>query len=91
MQRLTVWIRPLGSRYLVNVEGRENANWLLSQLTRYFIFRSAEPIRQDMDSSFCTFYVAYDSRLPVHRFRRLLDAIPEVKLESEEETQEAPL
>lgn len=83
MQRFTVSIRSLGSRYLVNVEGRENANWLLSQLSRQFVFRSAEPIREDRESLFCTFDVPYNSRLPVRQFRQLLEAIPEVRLTSE--------
>lgn len=85
MQQFAVWIRPVGSHYLVNVDGLENANWLLSQLSRHFVFRSAEPIRQDGDSSLCTFHVPYDSRLPLRQFRQLLTAIPEVRLASEEQ------
>jgi hypothetical protein len=83
MHQFSVWVRLLGSHYLVNVEGLNNANWLLSQLSRQFVFRSAEPIREDRDSPFCTFHVPYDPRLPVRQFRQLLEAIPEVRLASE--------
>jgi len=91
MHPFTVRVRPLGSRYLVNVEGLENANWLLGQLSRQFIFRSAEPIREDSESLSCTFHVPYVSRLPVRQFRQLLEAIPEVRLAREDQIQHAPV
>lgn len=89
MHQFAVWVRPMGSHYLVSVEGLENANWLLTQLSRDFIFRNAEPITQDSDSAHCTFHVPYDGRLPVHHFRRVLAAIPEVRLAPEVQVQHA--
>jgi hypothetical protein len=89
MQPFTVCVRPLGSHYLVNVEGLANATWLLTQLSRHFVFRTAEPIRQDAHSSLCTFHIPYDARMPVHQLRKLLGAIPEVKLAAAEPIERA--
>jgi len=80
MDVFSVWVRPLGHEYLVCVDGVENAKWLLGQLSRSFVFRSAEPVRDEHGSSLCTFHVPYDSRLTVSRFNKLLSGMPEVTL-----------
>ena len=49
MKAFRVWVRPLDYEYLVCVDGVENARWLLDQLGRSFVFRSAQPISQDCE------------------------------------------
>jgi hypothetical protein len=86
MDEFSVWVRPLGHEYLVCVDGIENAKWLLSRLSRSFIFRSAEPIRDEYGSSLCTFHVPHDGRLPISQFNRVLSDIPEVSLVAKEQS-----
>jgi hypothetical protein len=64
----------------VRVEGIENTNWLIHRLGQLFVFKSAEPVKEDEVSSCCTFRVADSSLSPRHGFAKLLGAIPEVKL-----------
>jgi hypothetical protein len=80
MKAFRVWVRPLDYEYLVCVDGVENARWLLDQLSSSFIFRSAQPINQEQDSTLCTFQVPSNSLLPFPRFQKALAAIPEVNL-----------
>jgi hypothetical protein len=75
-----VWLRPLDYEHLVCVDGVENAHWLLDRLGESFIFRSAKPIKQDRDSTFCSFQVPSNSMLPYGRLQKLLAKIPEVTL-----------
>lgn len=75
-----VWVRPLENQHLVCVDGIENAKRLLTQLSRSFVFRSAEPIRVEGSSSLCTFRVPYDANLTFARFNKLLAAMPEISL-----------
>ncbi len=80
MNTFRVWVRPLDYEYLICVDGVENARWLVDQLGRSFVFRSAQPISQDADSSLCTFQVPCGSMLSLARLRKLLADIPEVTL-----------
>lgn len=80
MKNFRVWIRPLDYEYLVCVDGLENARWLLDQLGRSFVFRSAQPIGQDLNSALCTFQVPCGPMLSLTRLQKLLVAIPEVTL-----------
>ncbi|HEY2414043.1 MAG TPA: hypothetical protein VGI40_17485 [Pirellulaceae bacterium] len=80
MKAFRVWVRPLDYEYLVCVDGVENARWLLDQLAASFIFRSAQPISQENDSTLCTFQVPSSSQLPLSRMQKVLTAIPEVTL-----------
>jgi hypothetical protein len=65
---------------MVYVDGIENARWLLDQLARSFVFRSARPILQEQASTICMFQVPRNSMLPYSRFEKLLAAIPRVIL-----------
>ena len=80
MKPFRVWIRPLGDFCSVRVDGLENARWLLVNLSQSFVFKTFEPIGEDVDSSFCTFQVPYNPPLSRGIFRKLLAAIPEVQL-----------
>jgi hypothetical protein len=80
MKAFRVWVRPLDYEYLVCVDGMENARWLLDQLANSFIFRSAQPISEENNSTLCTFQVPSNSMLPLSRFQKALTAIPEVTL-----------
>jgi hypothetical protein len=80
MNAFRVWVRPLDYEYLVCVDGLENARWLLEQLARSFVFRSAESINQELSSALCTFQVPCNGMLTFSAFQKLLIAIPEVTL-----------
>ncbi|NQT14200.1 MAG: hypothetical protein HQ582_15705 [Planctomycetes bacterium] len=80
MDAFHVWIHPMNGSRQVRVDGIENAKWLIHRLGQFFVFKTAEPLREDGRSSCCTFRVADSSQITRHRFERLLGAIPEVKL-----------
>jgi hypothetical protein len=64
----------------VRVDGIENTKWLIHRLGQFFVFKTAEPVKEAEGSSWCTFRVADSSQISRHRFEGLLGAIPEVKL-----------
>jgi len=80
MNTFRVWVRPMDGNHQVRVDGIENTKWLIHRLGQFFVFKTAEPVRDDEGSSCCTFRVADTSQISRHRFERLLAAIPEVKL-----------
>jgi hypothetical protein len=80
MSAFRVWVRPLEYESLICVDGLANARWLLDQLGRSFVFRSAQPISQDVNSTLCTFQVPCGPLLSLTKLQRLLMAIPEVTL-----------
>ncbi|MHC4406420.1 MAG: hypothetical protein ACYTG0_42875 [Planctomycetota bacterium] len=80
MNMFRVWIRPTDRTCRVRVDGIENTKWLIHRLGQLFVFKTAEPVKEDDSSSCCTFRVADSSQISRHRFERLLGAIPEVKL-----------
>lgn len=75
-----VWVQSLGSASGVRVEGSENARWLLGRLSQSFIFKSSEPVSEELNGSGCTFRVPHNSQLSFSAFKRLLAAMPEVHL-----------
>jgi hypothetical protein len=83
MTTFRVWIRPLGGQCRVRVDGKQNAVWLLEQLGRSFVFKTAEPIRDDGSSSCCTFRVPYSPQVSRVLFERVLGGIPQVHLMSD--------
>jgi hypothetical protein len=80
MNTFRVWMRPTGGTCQVRVDGIENAKWLIHRLGQFFVFKTAEPVKEDEGSSCCTFRVADGSLISRYNFERLLRAIPEVKL-----------
>jgi hypothetical protein len=80
MRVFAVAVRRVGHEYLVCVEGIANAKWLLEQLARSFVFRSARAISEEPGSAVCSFHVPYNSRLSAVHFNKLLTSIPEVLL-----------
>jgi hypothetical protein len=78
MNSFRVWIRPLGGTCRVRVEGIRNAQWLLARLGHGFVFKTAEPISEEADSSCCSFCVAYSSQMSRRGLEKLLGGIPEV-------------
>ncbi len=75
-----VWIRPLGNACRLRVDGLMNAQWLLNRLSQSFVFKTSQAVVEEHDSSYCTFQVAYSSRVPRLTLDRLLAAIPEVQV-----------
>lgn len=80
MDAFRVWIRPLRYASHVRVDGSENARWLMMQLSRSFIFKSSEPMREIRGSTCFTFEVPYSSQSPRVAIEKLLAGIPEVSL-----------
>ncbi len=79
MNAFRVWITPLDYEYLICVDGLDNARWLLTALTKSFVFASAQPVGHDERSALCTFQVPRNS-LPFSKLKKLLRAMPEVTL-----------
>lgn len=80
MNAFSVWIRPMDGTCQVRVDGIENTNWLIRRLGQLFVFKTAEPVKEDEGSSYCTFRVADSFQNSRRTFARLVGAIPEVKL-----------
>ena len=85
MTAFHVWIRSLGNASRVRVEGNDNARWLLGRLSRSFVFKSSEPVRQETTTAFFTFQVPHSSQTSRSTLVRLLAKIPEVTLMAEAE------
>ena len=80
MDTFRVLVQPMDYEYRVSVEGVLNASWLINELTRSFIFKSALPLSSDRQCSLYSFQVPYNSLLPYGVFRRILSAMPCVHL-----------
>jgi hypothetical protein len=80
MDKFRVWVRPSDYEFVVCVDGMQNAHWLIDQLGRSFVFRSAQPIYQEESSTLCSFQVPCHAQLPFSTFKKLLAAIPQVRL-----------
>ena len=83
MNAFRVWVRRLGDACRVRVDSMENAKWLLGRLSNSFVFKTSEPMNEDIGSSCCTFCVAYNSQMSHRTFEILLAAIPGVQLMSD--------
>jgi hypothetical protein len=80
MKSFRVWIRPGGDFCHVRVDGLDNLQWLLEQLSQFFVFRTFEPIGKRDDAQHWTFDVPCNPPLTQARLRNLLAAMPEVQL-----------
>ena len=80
MKAFRVWLRRIDGASGVRVDGLDNARWLLSRLSDFFVFKTSEPLNQVPDSTGCTFCVAHSSQMSGRRFEKLLAGITEVKL-----------
>jgi hypothetical protein len=80
MKRFHVWLRSTEATCKVRVDGVTNARWLLDRLGDSFVFKSSEPLDEDMVTACSSFHVQYTSQLSGPRFAKLLAAIPEVNL-----------
>lgn len=81
-RRFRVWIKPRTDFCRVHVDGSENSRWLLNTLGRSFVFRTFEPLGDEV-GAVCTFDVALNPPLSLLAFRKLLVSIPAVQLVSE--------
>jgi hypothetical protein len=80
MNAFRVWVHPLRSACGVRVEGIQNVQWLLNRLSQSFVFKSCEPVNDDVETACSSFQVQYSSQISGSRFQKLLAAIPEVQL-----------
>ena len=75
-----VWISRTDGAPRLRVDGLENANWLLSQLSRSFVFKTCEPLRDLLNSSVYTFSVADNSQMSGSQLQKLLGGISELRV-----------
>jgi hypothetical protein len=80
MSTFRVAICPLHNACRVRVAGMQNARWLLTQLSRSFVFKSSAPIDDNAEAACSTFQVPYGSQMSHVKFERLLAGIPQVEL-----------
>ena len=80
MNAFRVWINPRDSACRVRVDGILNARWLLNRISQSFVFKSSEPMDEDVATAFTSFQVKYSSQMSSSGFTKLLAAIPEVNL-----------
>jgi hypothetical protein len=80
MSLFHVWIRPLSSACRVRVDGIKNAKWLLNRLSESFVFKTSEPLDNDIGTACSSFQVQYSFQMSGPKFAKLLAAIPEVNL-----------
>lgn len=85
MNQFRVWIRLLGPRYRIRVDGAQNAQWLLNRLKQSSMIRSGEPLLERTGSSICNFSVPCTPGMSSAQFETMLTAIPEVQLMTEPE------
>jgi hypothetical protein len=82
VEKFRVWISLMPNACQFQVDGGENARWLLSRLSQSFVFKSSEPIRDLENSSYSTFLVPYNFQNTPFSLRKLLVGIPQVMLMS---------
>jgi hypothetical protein len=80
MSTFYVWLQPSANGCNVRVLGIENANWLLHRLAHLFAFNDNEAVNEVECYPRCSFRVVYSSQIPRRRFKKLLAAIPGVRL-----------
>ena len=80
MTTFNVWISSKGDVCRVRVDGLKNTLWLLERLSRSFVFKTSESLREDSVSSSFSFSVIHNFQMTQSRFERLLASIPEVRL-----------
>lgn len=80
MKTFNVWICSKGDVCRVRVDGLKNTLWLLERLSRSFVFKTSESLREDNASTSFSFSVIHNFQMTQSRFERLLASIPEVRL-----------
>ena len=76
-----VWISRTDGATRVRVDGLDNTHWLLSQLSRSFVFKTCEPLRDLLNSSVYTFSVADNSAdVVASQLQKLLGGISELRV-----------
>ena len=82
MNRFQVTVRPDLTFCNVRVQGPDNLRWLVDYLSRVFIFKSSEPVSDDVDG-ISSFRVSYGSQVSLSLLQKILGAIPQVVLITE--------
>ncbi len=80
MNPFHVSMRSYGSICCIRVDGTGNADWLLRRLGEAFVFKNCEPLRQELDTSYCTFRIACGPQVTDASLARLLKSFSEVRL-----------
>ena len=80
MDIFKVWVSRMDGATSLRVIDLENTNWLIGRLSKFFIFKTCEPLRGASNPSAFTFRVAHNSQLSASRFERILAGISEVDM-----------
>lgn len=80
MKSFQVWIHPSGAGCQVRVEGIENTRWLLSRLSRDFVFKNSTSIKAESTGSIHRFDITCIPPMSESRLAALLGRIPSVQL-----------
>lgn len=78
MQTFPVWLQAVGSRHQITVERISDAHWLLSRLSRDFVFKNSTPLRTDHLTGHCSFEIASLPPTSFSGIQTILKRIPTV-------------
>ena len=80
MNGFKVWLRPLGVRCRVRVNGVGNAEWLRKRLGESISVDETDPCPETLEPNVCSFEVPCHEPRSRHRLETLLASMPEVEL-----------
>lgn len=80
MKTFQVWVSSDTDVCSVQVDGLRNTEWLLNRLSQFFVFKTSEAVREDLETTSFTFSVIHSFHMTQAKFERLLASIPEVRL-----------
>ena len=80
MQSFRVWLQAAGPRHQITVEKISDANWLLSRLSRDFVFKNSTPVRVDDLTGNCRFEISSLPPISLSAIKSVLARIPTVNL-----------
>lgn len=80
MKTFQVWLHPFGAGCNVRIEGIENTRWLLSRLSRDFVFKNSTSIKAELTGSIHSFDITCVPPMSQSRLTALLGRIPSVQL-----------
>ena len=78
MNRLQVWLRPLGSSYRVKVDGSDNAKWLCRRLQEQDV-ECMQP-ENIAGTAFWVFVATVPSAIAHRKLPEIISGMPEVQL-----------
>lgn len=89
IQKSAVSIRDEGFACRFYVDGADVAREILAFLSNFFVFKTSEPMWEQLNPPRCIFRVAYGSQLTFRKLTSLLLAMPRVGLSVESASEDA--